>query len=81
MIKKLKQRDIRGFVDDRDEKIGRKIRDTEMKKVPFMLIVGEKEVLDRKVAVRKHGQGDQGVMELEAFASMFEKEAATPAIS
>ncbi len=81
VIKDLKKRDIRGFVDDRDEKIGRKIRDTEMKKVPFMLIVGEKEVLDQKVAVRKHGQGDQGVMGLTEFATMFEKESATPAIS
>lgn len=74
----LKNKDIRGFADDRDEKIGRKIRDAEMKKVPFMLIVGEKEVADRKVAVRKHGAGDQGTMELNEFAEYFSKESAPP---
>jgi threonyl-tRNA synthetase len=60
--------DIRGFVDDRDEKIGKKIRDAEVKKLPFMLIVGEKEEQDFSVAVRRHGQGDQGTMRVQAFA-------------
>ncbi|HZX75505.1 MAG TPA: threonine--tRNA ligase [Cyclobacteriaceae bacterium] len=74
----LREKDIRGFVDDRNEKIGRKIRDTEMQKVPYMLIVGEKEVLERKVAVRKHGIGDQGSLLLEDFATQFIMESAVP---
>ena len=74
----LKSRDIRGFADDRDEKIGRKIRDAEVGKVPFMLIVGEKEMAEGKVAVRKHGQGDQGVMDLEEFAAHFMRECQPP---
>lgn len=74
----LKNKDIRGYADDRDEKIGRKIRDAEMKKVPFMLIVGEKEVAERKVSVRKHGSGDQGSMGLEEFADHFVAESAPP---
>lgn len=78
VIEELRNRDIRGFTDDRDEKIGRKIRDAEMKKVPFMLIVGEKEVEDRKVSVRRHGAGDQGAMDLEVFASYFEQESKPP---
>jgi threonyl-tRNA synthetase len=70
----LNNYDIRGYVDDRDEKIGRKIRDNEMKKVPYMLIVGEKEVADRKVAVRKHGQGDVGVFSMEEFSDIIKNE-------
>lgn len=75
----LKGMDIRGYLDDRDEKIGRKIRDAEVKKVPYMLIVGEKEAAERKVSVRKHGSGDQGAMELSAFAAKFTSECAPPA--
>jgi len=78
ILNALKDKDIRGFLDDRDEKIGRKIRDTELKKVPYMLIVGEKEVAQNKVAVRKHGAGDQGVMDLEEFAAHFAQECALP---
>jgi threonyl-tRNA synthetase len=78
VITALKDKDIRGFMDDRDEKIGRKIRDAEVKKVPYMLIVGEKEVLENKVAVRKHGLGDQGSMGLEEFENYFVKECALP---
>jgi threonyl-tRNA synthetase len=74
----LKANDIRGFFDDRDEKIGRKIRDAEVKKVPYMLIVGEKEVSEGKVAVRKHGAGDQGSMRVEDFISLFLKESTPP---
>ncbi|MBA3829368.1 MAG: threonine--tRNA ligase [Taibaiella sp.] len=55
-------------VDDRSEKIGRKIRDTELMKVPYMLIVGEKEMAERQVSVRKHGEGDKGAVALEEFA-------------
>jgi threonyl-tRNA synthetase len=74
----LKGQDIRGILDDRDEKIGRKIRDAETSKIPFMLIVGEREVAENKVAVRKHGQGDQGSVGLEEFVESFKKEVATP---
>jgi threonyl-tRNA synthetase len=75
---KLKEQDIRGILDDRDEKIGRKIRDAETKKIPYMLIVGEKEVADNKVAVRRHGQGDQGSVLLDEFVAKFRVECATP---
>jgi threonyl-tRNA synthetase len=74
----LKGQDIRGILDDRDEKIGRKIRDAETQKVPFMLIVGEREVAENKVSVRKHGQGDQGSVSLIEFVENFKKEVATP---
>ena len=67
----LAQQDIRGFIDNRAESIGRKIRDTEIKKVPIMLIVGEKEVQEGKVAVRIQGQGDKGAMTIEEFISFF----------
>lgn len=63
----LKNSDIRAFVDERDEKIGRKIRDAEVRKVPYMLVVGEKEALSNTVSVRRHGQGDLGSMTLEQF--------------
>ncbi len=75
----LKGNDIRGFFDDRDEKIGRKIRDAEVKKVPYMLIIGEKEVAEGKVAVRRHGAGDQGSMTIADFIAHFTKECAVPA--
>jgi len=58
VVDTLKESDIRGFLDDRDEKIGRKIRDSEVKKVPFMLIVGEKEAIEGKISVRRHGGED-----------------------
>ena len=70
----LKQVDIRGVLDNRDEKIGRKIRDAEIKKIPYMIIVGEKEQEQDQVAVRRHGEGDLGVMSLSAFIEMFNKE-------
>jgi threonyl-tRNA synthetase len=64
----LASHDIRGYIDDRTESIGRKIRDTELKKVPFMLIVGEKEAEANTVSVRKQGEGDIGTMTADAFA-------------
>ena len=64
---KLKKSDIRCEVDDRNEKIGKKIRDTELLKVPYMLVVGEKEVNENKVAVRRHGKGDAGVKNVDDF--------------
>ena len=66
----LKKCDIRSLIDERNEKIGRKIRDAEMKKYPFMVIVGEKEEAEESVSVRAHGQVDMGTMPLEAFAKM-----------
>ncbi len=66
----LKKSDIRSLIDERNEKIGRKIRDAEMKKYPYMVIVGEKEEADNAVSVRAHGQVDMGTMGLEAFAKM-----------
>lgn len=75
---KLKAEDIRGILDDRDEKIGRKIRDAETRKIPFMLIVGEKEVAEMRVSVRKHGQGDQGSVLLDEFVANFKRESAAP---
>jgi threonyl-tRNA synthetase len=65
----LKAADLRAEVDDRNEKIGRKIRDTELAKVPYMVVIGEKEMNERKVAVRKHGEGDKGTADLDAFAA------------
>ncbi|MBI1768028.1 MAG: threonine--tRNA ligase [Bacteroidetes bacterium] len=78
VVDTLKESDIRGFLDDRDEKIGRKIRDAEMKKVPFMLIVGEKEATESKVAVRKHGEGDKGAMGLTEFVDQFRADFSMP---
>ncbi len=63
----LKRHGFRCFVDDRNEKIGRKIRDNEVRKVPYMLVVGEKEAASGQVSVRRHGQGDLGGMTLDAF--------------
>lgn len=74
VLKFLKNYDIRGLVDDRPEKIGKKIRDNEMKKVPYMLIVGEKEAAEGKVSVRKHGAGDQGAITMEEFALSLSEE-------
>jgi threonyl-tRNA synthetase len=68
---KLEAHDIRGTVDDRNETIGRKIRDTEMKRIPFMLIVGEKEAGEGKVSVRIQGKGDEGAMDIDAFVTYF----------
>jgi len=68
---KLALHDIRGFVDDRNETIGKKIRDTELKRIPIMLIVGEKEVETGTVSVRRQGDGDKGAMSVEDFTSYF----------
>ena len=70
----LKRYDVRAIVDERNEKIGRKIRDNEMKRIPYMLIVGEKEAADGTVSVRKQGEGDQGSMKFEDFAKKINEE-------
>ena len=70
----LKNSDIRAVLDDRNEKIGKKIRDNELKRIPFLLVVGEKEAESGTVSVRKQGEGDQGTFSMEAFAQMVQKE-------
>ena len=70
----LKKCEIRAIVDDRNEKIGRKIRDNEMKRIPYMLIVGEKESENGEVSVRKQGEGDKGSMKIEDFAKNISEE-------
>ncbi len=63
----LNNYDIRAFVDDRNEKIGKKIRESELKKIPFMLVVGEKEMENNEVSVRQRGKGDLGSLKLDDF--------------
>lgn len=70
----LNNSDIRTVLDDRNEKIGRRIRDNELKKIPYMLIVGEQEMNENKVSVRRQGEGDKGSMTTEEFAEMINKE-------
>ena len=72
----LQEQDIRGFIDERDEKIGKKIRDAEVKKIPYMLIVGEKESADGAVSVRQHRVGDIGSMKKEEFVGFFHNKVA-----
>ncbi len=67
VLQKLRDAGIRAEIDDRNEKIGKKIRDTELSKVPYMLVFGEKEIAENAVAVRKQGKGDQGVKNIEEF--------------
>jgi threonyl-tRNA synthetase len=69
ILKTLKNSDIRAEIDDRNEKIGKKIRDTELARVPYMLVVGEKEMNEGKVAVRRQGKGDLGIKGLEEFVN------------
>ncbi len=70
----LNNSDIRSFIDDRDEKLGKKIRDNELKKIPYFLIVGEKEEADNSVSVRKQGGDDKGNMTLEDFKTLIEEQ-------
>lgn len=74
LLSLLNNYDIRGFIDDRNEKVGRKIRDTELKKVPFMLILGEKEAESNQVSVRKHGVGDLGTFSIEEFVNIINED-------
>jgi threonyl-tRNA synthetase len=67
VLQKLKKADIRAEIDDRNEKIGKKIRDTELMKVPYMLVVGEKEVNENKASVRRQGKGDLGAKSVDEF--------------
>lgn len=74
VLELLNNSDIRGFVDERNEKVGKKIRDAELSKYPFMLIVGEKEAESETISVRQRGKGDLGVLNPEAFAALVQGE-------
>ncbi|PQB07877.1 threonine--tRNA ligase [Polaribacter filamentus] len=74
VLESLENSEIRALVDDRNEKTGRKIRDAEVSKIPYMLIVGEKEEEEGTVSVRKHGEGDLGTFTIEEFVSLVKKE-------
>jgi threonyl-tRNA synthetase len=71
VLNQLNEKDVRGYIDERAETIGRKIRDAEMKRIPFLLIIGEKEVAEGKISVRRQGDGDKGAMGIEAFVGYF----------
>ena len=74
VLRQLKNADIRAEIDDRSEKIGKKIRDTELMKVPYMFVVGEKEIAEKKVAVRKQGKGDAGTSDVSEIINRLKKE-------
>jgi threonyl-tRNA synthetase len=74
LLESLKNADIRAAIDDRSEKIGKKIRDTETAKVPYMLVVGEKEVTENRISVRRQGKGDLGSRDVEEFINEIKKE-------
>jgi threonyl-tRNA synthetase len=67
VLESLKNADIRAGIDDRSEKIGKKIRDTELARIPYMLVIGEKEMNENKVSVRRQGKGDLGAQDLDTF--------------
>ncbi len=69
VAEELNAADIRTIVDDRNEKIGKKIRDNELRRIPYMLIVGEKEAENGEISVRKQGEGDKGSMKIATFAA------------
>jgi threonyl-tRNA synthetase len=72
LCEKLSQMDVRVSIDDRSEKTGRKIRDAEMQKIPYMIIVGEKEMNEQTLSVRCHGGEDLGSMTVDAFSNLIE---------
>jgi threonyl-tRNA synthetase len=74
VLDKLKKADIRAELDDRSEKIGKKIRDTEVARVPYMLVIGEKEVSESKVSVRRQGKGDAGTVDADEFVASLKNE-------
>ena len=73
LLQLLNNSDIRGFVDDRNEKVGKKIRESELKKIPFMLIIGEKEVENNAISVRQRGMDDLGQMDVDSFIQLLNK--------
>ena len=74
VAKELNAADVRAIVDDRNEKIGKKIRDNELRRIPYLLIVGEKEAENDEISVRKQGEGDKGTMKIATFAANLAKE-------
>jgi threonyl-tRNA synthetase len=74
VVNYLNNCDIRALIDDRNEKIGKKIRDNELKRIPYLLIVGEKEEENQSVSVRKQGEGDKGAMPMNEFADLIQDE-------
>jgi threonyl-tRNA synthetase len=74
VVNKLKDLNVNGIIDERNEKIGRKIRDNELKRIPYLLIVGEKEQENGQLSVRKQGAGDMGAMTVEEFANIVNEE-------
>jgi threonyl-tRNA synthetase len=74
VLKFLNYYDIRTLIDSRNEKIGKKIRDNELKRIPYLLVVGEKEEAEGSVAVRRQGEGDQGTMKMEEFRDFIKDE-------
>jgi threonyl-tRNA synthetase len=74
IVQTLEQQDFRVTLDERAEKIGKKIRDAEVMKIPYMLVIGEKEVETRQLSVRKHGKGDLGAFTIQNFTALLEKE-------
>jgi threonyl-tRNA synthetase len=74
VAQQLKNADIRTEIDDRNEKIGKKIRDTELAKIPLMLVIGEKEMNEHKVAIRRQGKGDMGVQTIDEFIALVNEE-------
>ena len=74
VVKELDKYDIRAIIDDRNDKIGKKIRDNELKRIPYLLIVGEKEVQNEEISVRKQGEGDKGSQKITTFAENFARE-------
>lgn len=74
VARELNDKDVRVQVDDRNEKIGRKIRDNELKRIPYMLIVGEKEAENQEVSIRRQGEGDKGSMTVAEFAKTINDE-------
>ena len=71
---RLRKAGVRVELDDRNEKIGKKIRDTELMRVPYMLVIGEKEVAENQLSVRRQGKGDTGVQSVDAFVEMIKDE-------
>jgi len=74
VLQLLKKCDIRTLFDERNEKIGKKIREAELMKIPYMLVIGDKEIQEGKVAVRKHGEGDKGTMTVDDFITLIKEE-------
>ncbi|MCW2984895.1 MAG: thrS [Conexibacter sp.] len=70
---RLRAAGLRVALDDRNESVGRKIRDAELAKVPYMLVVGDREAESGSVAVRRHGQGDQGTVTVDEFVAQIEE--------